>query len=196
MNFKNSRLLSAVIILITSILLSIGIGFLNHIAGSSSVISYLFTAIPVLISIFYLGASMHLGLIEHKINKEILQECGEIITERMSFINILINRGKDALKNFNSTNITDINYNSRSLHVNVSMLRRIISALEERQDKLIELSRSSDLKEAEELSFAPLIFANSSLHSVDQTVLPDIEHDQWEEALNSIIRNLEYKQAA
>lgn len=184
---KDSRLFSAGIILVTSVFLSVGIGILNYLAGNSSIIAYILCSIPVIISLFHLGASIHLTAIDNRLNKEILEEVGEIITERMSFIGMLISRGKNALKSFNVKASSELTSHNEVVHLNISMLRRLVNALEERQNKLVELSRNTNLKEAEELSFAPLVFVNSSLHSVDRTEIPNLEQDQWEDSLNALI---------
>ena len=74
---QNSKLISALIVLLTSVILSLGIGILNYIAGNNTAISYIFCSIPIIISIFYLGATIHLSIVENKIYKSEIDEYGE-----------------------------------------------------------------------------------------------------------------------
>lgn len=188
------KLFSAGIISFTAVVLSIGIALLNYIAGNSSIISYLLCSIPCIISFFYLGASLHLSVIESKEEKLIGAELGELISKRMAYISSLVNEGNGILREFQVRSKSEVVFHSESTHINLSMLRRFINALEERQNSLIELSGTisiGNLKMAEELSFAPLVFVNSSIHSVNQREIPALSQEQWESSLNSMIEILE-----
>lgn len=193
------KVISAALISFTAILLSFGIALLNYLGGNSSIISYILCSIPCIISFFYLGASFHLSIIESKADRLVAAELGELISKRMAHLSSLIEDGKFALRQFKNKSIWEVMLHNQETHINILMLRRLISALEERQNNLIEISANfsaSNLKIAEELSFAPLAFANSSVHSINQTEMPILAQEQWEDSLNSMIRSLEFNKVA
>lgn len=193
------KVISAGIVSITAVILSIGITLLNYIAGNSSMISYLLCSIPCIISFFYLGASFHLSVIENKQDELVAAELGELISKRMAYINSLINDGRIVLRRFQNKSSSEVVFHNEQTHINISMLRRLVAALEERQNQLVELSMkmsANNLRMAEEISFAPLVFANSSIHSVNQREMPTLAQDQWEASLNSMIRHLDLNKAA